>query len=415
MDSSQNRGERKQCLPCLLLLLTILSQTDTIPEGTWRVHNNSSQSACLENEYENDDGVCCDKCPPGFKLTKKCAGVSLRSQCEKCSNGTFQDKTNYFENCFRCSKCKTKNSYEIAACTHLKDVECVCKDGYYKKEINRDTWSCAACKKCGDGERKGKECGGKQDTECLCKDLHYRVNSKTCAFCTNCSSQCAHLCQVSTKTSISPTTPTIVTAPHKLFILALVVSMALTLAVIGYEVVRKLRKRRTAQTSSSSSQPPDPETSIADPTLTYPDPSFEVDDSPLLKCPCVTTVQDPVLPDCVPREIKRHDFIYFVLDVVPISRFKELARRLNVSEQDIERAERDNRAFIDAQYQMLKVWSDGGHGGGSSVLAQSLVHECVSTLKDMNLNSSAESIEQKYCAEVQTFTARASTDTQTCT
>lgn len=91
-----------------------------------------------------------------------------------------------------------------------------------------------------------------------------------------------------------------------------------------------------------------------------------------------------------------HEFIYFVLNNVPVSRFKELVRRLNVSEQDIDRAERDNRAFADAQYQMLMVWIDSGTTGGNNVLPCKLLQLCVETLKAMNLTASAESIDEKF-------------------
>lgn len=94
--------------------------------------------------------------------------------------------------------------------------------------------------------------------------------------------------------------------------------------------------------------------------------------------------------------IVAHEFVYLVLEIVPVSRFKELVRRLNVSEQDIGRAERDNRAFADAQYQMLMVWVDSGTRGGKSILPHSLFQECVDRLKDMNLTACAESIEDKY-------------------
>lgn len=89
-----------------------------------------------------------------------------------------------------------------------------------------------------------------------------------------------------------------------------------------------------------------------------------------------------------------HEFIYFVLDVVPIGRFKELVRRLNVSEQDIDRAEKDNRAYADAQYQMLMVWVDSI--GGKNILPRQLLQLCVETLKAMNLTASAESIDEKF-------------------
>lgn len=91
-----------------------------------------------------------------------------------------------------------------------------------------------------------------------------------------------------------------------------------------------------------------------------------------------------------------HEFIYLVLDIVPVTRFKELVRRLNVSEQDISRAEKDNRAFADAQYQMLIIWVDRGISGGKNILPRPLFQEFVDKLKVMNLTACAESIEEKY-------------------
>lgn len=91
-----------------------------------------------------------------------------------------------------------------------------------------------------------------------------------------------------------------------------------------------------------------------------------------------------------------HEFIYFVLDNVPVSRFKEIVRRLNVSEQEIGRAERDNRAFADAQYQMLMAWVENGVNGGKSILPRPLLQEFVNRLKEMNLTACAESIEDRY-------------------
>lgn len=105
------------------------------------------------------------------------------------------------------------------------------------------------------------------------------------------------------------------------------------------------------------------------------------------------------LPDCVPREIKIHEFFYFVLDEVPIGRFKELVRHLGVSEQNIDRAEQDHRNCKDAHYQMLKVWSDSGSGGGNNVLPWQRIQMLVDTLKDMYLVNCADNIESRFLSQ----------------
>ncbi|XP_026862544.2 tumor necrosis factor receptor superfamily member 1A [Electrophorus electricus] len=407
MDASPSKRKRKKkCLPCLFLLLILLWQADAISDKTLEGQYNSSQSvSCSENEYENDNGVCCDKCPPGFKLKKKCTGKGLRSQCEKCSSGTYQENTNYFENCFRCDKCLKKNAVEITPCTHFKNRECGCKKGYYKKEISSSSWYCASCKKCGDGERQHPECAGKKDTVCICKDLYYRVDNKTCAPCTNCSPEFCSQCPgfIITKPTHKPEAT--LTGPYIILITITVLSMTVTVGFIGYIVLRKwIKLRCRGQSSTSWPESLEPQQHVGVQSLNFTDLPIKVDESPLFTSQCATTKKDLVLPDCIPREIKSHEFIYFLLDEVPISRFKELVRRLNISEQDIERAERDNRAFMDAQYQMLKLWSHSRHGGGINIFPQSLVHECICTLKDMNLHGCAENIENKYCTEAQTLT-----------
>lgn len=94
-----------------------------------------------------------------------------------------------------------------------------------------------------------------------------------------------------------------------------------------------------------------------------------------------------------------HEFFYFVLDEVPVARFKELVRRLGVSEQNIERAEQDHRKYKDAQYQMLKVWSDSGNGGGSNVLPYHRIQMFIETLREMYLVNCADNIENRFLSQ----------------
>uniref|UniRef100_A0A8C9TBF4 Tumor necrosis factor receptor superfamily, member 1a n=1 Tax=Scleropages formosus TaxID=113540 RepID=A0A8C9TBF4_SCLFO len=89
-------------------------------------------------------------------------------------------------------------------------------------------------------------------------------------------------------------------------------------------------------------------------------------------------------------------FIYFLLDHVPLDRFKELVRCLSVSDRDIERAERDNHTVKEAQYQMLRMWSESGSGGKPGALSYSHLLVMVQTLREMGLAGCAEAIEGKY-------------------
>ncbi|MCJ8728626.1 hypothetical protein PDJAM_G00006610 [Pangasius djambal] len=207
----------------------------------------------------------------------------------------------------------------------------------------------------------------------------------------SCSSKCSDLCPPHVKTT-DPSSHT----PGSSFQTALILVGLCLCAVLALFYITlfhnglKLWKKRKQTLYSESPVSCDPEKQVGKRETHTCLQSKEDESSPL----AVQT--DPVLPDCIPREVKTHEFIYFVLSIVPVSRFKELVRRLNVPEQDIGRAERDNRAFADAQYQMLMVWVDSGTRGGKNVLPRPLLQECVDRLKDMNLNACAESIEDKY-------------------
>ncbi|KAL6488584.1 hypothetical protein MHYP_G00023250 [Metynnis hypsauchen] len=385
MDTGHKRSKwRRTCVPYLLFLLTLLRQTDATMEYKNGTGNHAIQT-CAENEYLHN-GICCDKCPPGFKLKDACTGKGLRSSCEKCDDDFYLDSTNYFRNCFSCTTCK-RNEVEESPCTHKKNRVCACKPGFYRNSINPNTWSCSLCKKCGDGERERQPCS----SVCECKDLHYRFNSTTCRSCESCRAQCPDLCNTTTPSwSFSPKSDPVLPG----FVIPMLASAAVVvILLIAYEGIKLWRKKKKRNQSES----PDPEKDAIEQTQVHT--KIKDEESIPLANHSVEHEQDQALPDCVPREIRTHEFIYFVLEVVPIKRFKELVRRLNVSEQDIDRAERDNYAFADAQYQMLKIWSDNASGGGRNILPRPLLQEFVDRLKDMNLNGCAESIENKYCTE----------------
>lgn len=370
-------------MACALIVLAVLRLSAASGSNT------SQSETCAEHEYMSKNGFCCDRCPPGFKLKTECSGKGLRSNCEKCREGTYLDVLNYVWNCRACDTCIT-NEDVMSQCTREKNTVCRCKTGYYKYVINSITRMCKPCKTCSAGERVRNECNSERNTECECKDFHYRVGkSKECLPCTNCSKECSHFCTSTPKTSVRPTKES---TPVE--VIALAVALTVVLAAVLVSVgVKQWKKNRRALPSIES---PDSQIcKVGQPSVTT---AVNEEDGKLMSH-CIENEQNQLLPDCVPREIRTHEFIYFVLEVVPINRFKELARWLNVSEQDIDRAERDNRAFADAQYQMLKVWSNNAHGGGQNILPRPLLQEFVDRLKDMNLNGCAESIENKYCNE----------------
>ncbi|KAK7157380.1 hypothetical protein R3I93_008764 [Phoxinus phoxinus] len=384
----------RKCQLCIILLI-LISQSYTISHFP-NSGAGANKTRCLDTEYWNDEGFCCDKCHPGSKLTAKCPERGKRSECVPCETGTYLETSNYYPNCFRCQSCNKLHSKEISPCKPNTNRVCVCEHGYYKKKLDYQEWQCFPCKKCGSGQFKTVECYGEQNTNCTCIENHYPVDSKTCKPCVECGEWCKHLCIPSTPTmpvkSSHPTSPSGILSPVLVPVCACITVVALGVFML-YEGIRLQRKRKRALSPQSSSAAPEDQTFI----ITVP--ADKMNESvPFTSQPCEPE-QHSKLPDCVPREIKIHEFFYFVLDEVPIGRFKELARRLGVSEQNIDRAEQDHRNSKDAHYQMLKVWSDSGSGGGNNVLPYHRIQMFIETLKDMYLVNCADNIENRFLSQ----------------
>ncbi|XP_077065074.1 tumor necrosis factor receptor superfamily member 1A [Siphateles boraxobius] len=387
----------RKCQLCIILLILISqSYRPTISHLASRGAG-TDKTSCLDNEYWSKKGFCCDKCHPGFKLKKECPEPNKRSECEKCENGTYLETSNYTPNCFRCQNCKKPHSKMISDCKPYTNRVCGCEQGYYKKILGDFEWECSPCKECGPGQFKTGECNGEQNTNCSCKENYYPVQGKaSCKKCVECGEWCKHLCITSTPIisfkSSNPTSPSDKLPPILVPVCACITVVALGVFML-YEGIRLQRKRSRALSRQSSPAAPEDQTFI----ITVP--SDKINESvPFTNQPCEPE-QHRKLPDCVPREIKIHEFFYFVLDEVPIGRFKELARRLGVSEQNIDRAEQDHRNCKDAHYQMLKVWSDSGSGGGNNVLPNHRIQMFIETLKDMYLVNCADNIENRFLSQ----------------
>ncbi|XP_051574498.1 tumor necrosis factor receptor superfamily member 1A-like [Myxocyprinus asiaticus] len=386
------RHWRKCQLSANFLLVLISQSFGTLDPAISSV--GAVQRNCSDSEYWNPAGFCCDRCHPGFKLKKVCPKSGTRSTCVPCEDETYIDSSNNSENCFTCQNCKKPHAVVKSQCKRHSNSVCECKPGYYMKIIDEPvslTWECARCSKCGPNQLRTGECVGRNNTKCQCKEKHYPVDKFSCKPCVECRTDgCEYLCTSSTPPnalrSVNPTKPTN-TLPEILVPVCACITFLAVGVFMVYEGIRLWRKRQRALS---------PQLSLPDAEVKSEDKPMIVTVSPDTNQPCETE-QCRELPDCVPREIKTHEFFYFVLDEVPVGRFRELVRRLGVSEQEIERAERDHRSFKDAQYQMLKVWS--GSGGGNNILSCHLIQIFIDILKTMYLAGCADSIESKFLSQ----------------
>nr|XP_014349220.1 PREDICTED: tumor necrosis factor receptor superfamily member 5-like [Latimeria chalumnae] len=90
--------------------------------------------------------------------------LGTQTRCGMCRPGEFMSYAHGYSSCFRCGSCDEEmNLVEVAACTTVKDTQCVCKDGYNCTAVSGNE-RCEMCEQsslCPPGE--GKSPSGGQD------------------------------------------------------------------------------------------------------------------------------------------------------------------------------------------------------------------------------------------------------------
>lgn len=122
-------------------------------------------------------------CCTGFKLVEKCHGHGQRSNCTHCPDGQYLDQMNYSPNCWKCKRCRgrqsnvttmpvcvvlvngvfflplfTENEVEKTKCTRDTNTVCRCNDGFYRSYIDSVTYECIKCTACQANEKKIQNC-----------------------------------------------------------------------------------------------------------------------------------------------------------------------------------------------------------------------------------------------------------------
>nr|XP_061814062.1 tumor necrosis factor receptor superfamily member 1B-like [Nerophis lumbriciformis] len=101
--------------------------------------NNTNQEYLLEAL-----GLCCKKCPPGWRLSHECDQTS-ETVCERCEPDQYMESWNYAPNCFPCAKCKPNKGLQFAqACSPIAMSKCSCQPGMYCI-MESDEQHCTAC------------------------------------------------------------------------------------------------------------------------------------------------------------------------------------------------------------------------------------------------------------------------------
>ncbi|CAL8247369.1 unnamed protein product [Lota lota] len=383
-----SREKRKRTTELLGVLLLGLICIPTLGSGTVEPLKNP---ACPDGEYLTENGTCCNKCTPGFKLGAHCVAVDQRTKCVPCPQGQYNEHVNYSPNCRSCQRCRELEE-TVVNCSSKRNTVCRCKNGYYKDVIDSGTSQCLRCSKCGHGERQSEKCSSEHDTVCVCEKDFYRMKNK-CLPCKNCTEDCQPHCPLPFQIPKDMDVTKVVTIG---------VCVVVLLLAVGFITYMATKRHIKSKMGKSTSTPPEAGPEEAATILIHNEELLSKGDNMETPSCILVCEQEPTrLPDCIPLEINIPGLIYAVLGLVPATRVKELARCLGVMDLEIERAEMDHRTCKEAHYQMLRVWAERGTRVGEAgrrggVLHRPLMQELLDRLRDMHLGGAVEELEAKY-------------------
>lgn len=386
----RRRRNKKAPIGTFLLLMSLFLPASCLLEEV------KKEPTCPHGDYLTEEGICCNKCSPGFKLVEKCHAVGQRSNCTACPKDQFTDQLNYSPNCRRCRRCKLKNEEEAEPCEPYQNTVCRCKKGFYKFRIDSETYDCRRCSTCRPDEQQEHPCSQDENTVCGCKENFYRGPKRACEPCKSCSEECKHYCTSPPMLNTKGPDRTNNLVPVVIGVVA-VAAVLLSLGIfITYMTTKRFTKMKLLR---SSSQLAETSPDSCQESLVYSEGPSENNMAQRF----MVNQETSNLPDCVPLEIRIPELIYLVLDLVPVPQVKQLVRCLGVKDSEIEQADLDHRSCREAHYQMLRVWAERGSrtagGGGMLLLPLPLLQELIDKLRLMHLSRAAEELEAKYCIQ----------------
>ncbi|NXN12224.1 TNR25 factor, partial [Indicator maculatus] len=349
---------------------------------------------------------CCTQCPAGTFLYKPCSSLGNDSVCKTCSPGTFRAQPNTFTKCQACYECDQQAFQSVLSnCSATSNVACGCRPGHFRSCLDEQCteFSCLQCQTCA-GRLVQRPCSETQDTLCgSCKPDFYTEGGECRPCPTTTPDACGKECQRACSGSDSQGTGwwgwgqglgghcagwligkfLLLLAGSGLEYVLLAFTGPLFLGALA--IYRK-RKQLWHSTSSGS---PHPTVQTANPTARamplYQD-SAQVGDSicwtqscssqvtklavgmgrqspkheALLQKPGGTAQLGGEVGPCSPLEpratLLQGSQLYSIIDAVPVRRWKEFMRVLELREAEIELVELEVAHVRDQQYEMLKRW-----------------------------------------------------------
>ncbi|NXT25978.1 TNR25 factor, partial [Syrrhaptes paradoxus] len=332
---------------------------------------------------------CCTQCPAGTFLSQPCSRHDNDSVCTACPAGTFRAQPNTSPKCQACYECDRQAFQSVLSnCSATSNVACGCEPGRFRDCLDErcSDFSCRQCQPC-PGRLIRQPCECRWDTLCGgCKPDFYDEGSE-CRSCRTstpetCGKECQRVCGGG-RGAGAVGLRGFCGAHRGGWLMAL---LSLLVAGLGLEYVllaltgplflgalaiyhKRKRLRRDAPAGGPLPVPP-AATHVAGAAAA---PQCQVtahatstarcspEHRPLLReqLGCAARPGGEVEPSAPPEPrgtLLQGSQLYAIIDAVPVRRWKEFMRMLELREAEIERVELEVAHIRDQQYEMLKCW-----------------------------------------------------------
>ncbi|XP_075028256.1 tumor necrosis factor receptor superfamily member 25 isoform X3 [Calonectris borealis] len=322
---------------------------------------------------------CCAQCPAGMFLFRPCSRHSNDSVCAACPAGTFLAQPNTHPKCQACYECDRQAFQSVLSnCSATSNVACGCEPGRFRDCLDEhcSDFSCQQCQPC-TGRLIQRPCSEAQDTLCgSCKPDFYAEGSE-CRPCPTsspetCSKECQRVCGSGQGSGLEYV---LLALTGPLFLGALAIYHKRKQLQHDAPAGGPLPVARAATPTAGAVATPWCQvsargrdsmcwTQLCSPQVTEhatgmarrsPEHQTLLREQPRGAAQPGGEVERSAPPE--PRStLLQGSQLYTVIDAVPVRRWKEFMRVLELREAEIELVELEVTHIRDQQYEMLKRW-----------------------------------------------------------
>ncbi|NWZ58245.1 TNR25 factor, partial [Haliaeetus albicilla] len=386
--------------PCPQVILAALSlaaselqppgcRDRAVPQGQWvlvrptsRLRRHATRPLCpARMKWIEGARQCCTLCPAGTFLRSPCSSLGNDSVCTPCPAGTFSAQPNTFSECQACYECDRQAFQSVLSnCSATSNIACGCEPGRFRDCLDErcSEFSCRQCQPC-TGRLIQRPCSEAQDALCgSCKPDFYAEGGE-CRPCSasipeTCGKECQRVCGGSGGQG----------SGLEYLLLALTGPLFLGALAI-YHRRKRLRHDALADSPLPTPQAATPTAGAAaapwyqvsawgwdglhwtrpcSPQVTAlasgaakqsPEYRALLREQPRGVARLTGEAEPPAAPE--PRgALLQGSQLYAVINAVPVRRWKEFMRVLELREAEIELVELEVAHIRDQQYEMLKRW-----------------------------------------------------------